>query len=85
MYTQKQRERTGSYEINDNKSYFKDKCVYQNTGIAGAVRGRKNSKWKLKRNTLLDLFQAMIKAELIKIPWVFPLIYFFHHRHMNLC
>lgn len=44
MYTQKQRERTGSYEINDNKSYFKDKYVYQNTGVAGAVRGRKNSK-----------------------------------------
>ena len=44
MYTQKQRERTANYEINDKKSYFKDKCAYPNTGVAGAVRERKNSK-----------------------------------------
>lgn len=36
------------------------------------------------RDTLSDLFQGMIKAELIKIPLVFLLI-FFHHRHVNLC
>lgn len=76
-YTQKQRERTVSYEINNNKAYFKDQCVYLNTEVAGAVRGRKNTKWKLKRNILLDLFQGMIKAELIKIPLVFILFYFF--------
>lgn len=43
-YTQKQRERTVSYEINNNKAYFKDQCVYLNTEVAGAVRGRKNTK-----------------------------------------
>lgn len=30
-------ERTASYEINDNKAYFKDWCAYLNIGVAGAV------------------------------------------------
>lgn len=37
VYTQKQRERTASYEINDNKAYFKEWCVYLNIGVAGTV------------------------------------------------
>lgn len=37
VYTQRQRERTASYEINDNKAYFKDQCMYLNIGIAGTV------------------------------------------------
>lgn len=70
----------------NNKAHFKDKCVYLSIGVPAAVTGRKNIKRKLKRNTLLDLFRGMIKAELIKIPFVFLLIYFFfHHKHVNLC
>lgn len=37
LYVRVYSERTASYEINDNKAYFKDWCAYLNIGVAGAV------------------------------------------------
>lgn len=36
-YTQKQRKRAVSYDINNHQAYFEDKHVYLNIGVAGAV------------------------------------------------